>query len=86
MTTSFIIYAAVAVGFCLVAKMASGVILDVGVYGHGAFRSIVPLLLYEVFVVPVVFGLGLFRRSIMWKGRRYRLGPRGMVLGLENLD
>jgi cellulose synthase/poly-beta-1,6-N-acetylglucosamine synthase-like glycosyltransferase len=81
-----IIYAAVAVGFCLVAKTASGVILDVGVYGHGAFRSIVPLLLYEVFVVPVVFGLGLFRRSIMWKGRRYRLGPRGMVLGLENLD
>jgi ceramide glucosyltransferase len=80
------IYAAVAVGLCLAAKTVSGVILDVGVYRHGAFRSIVPLLLYEVVVVPVVFGLGLFGRSIMWKGRRYRLGPRGMVLGLENSD
>jgi ceramide glucosyltransferase len=79
-------YAVVAVGLCLVAKMASGVILDLGVYGHGALRSILPLLLYEVFAVPVVFGLGLFRRSITWKGRRYRLGPRGMVLGLENAD
>jgi ceramide glucosyltransferase len=80
------IYAAVAVGLCLVAKTASGVILDLGVYGHGAPRSIVPLLAYEVVVVPVVFGLGLFRRSITWKGRRYRLGSRGVVVGLGDSD
>lgn len=81
-----VVNAALAVGLCLVAKTASGLILDVGVYGHRAFRSIAPLLLYEVAVAPVVFGLGLFRRSIMWKGRRYRLGPGGMVLGLEDPD
>jgi hypothetical protein len=44
------------------------------------------VLAYELLAVPFVFGFGLFRRSITWKGRRYRLGPQGMVVGLAELD
>jgi hypothetical protein len=79
-------FAAVTLGFCTVAKVASGVTLDRGVYRRRALPSVVPLLLYEVFVVPAVFGPGLFRRSVTWKGRRYRLGRGGMVQGLEDRD
>jgi hypothetical protein len=42
------------------------------------------LLAYELLAVPVAFVTGLFRTTITWKGRKYRLGPKGMILGTDD--
>jgi hypothetical protein len=34
---------------------------------------------YELVGVPLLFGAGFFRRTIVWKGRRYRLGRHGVI-------
>lgn len=78
------VYGAVGVGFCLAAKTVTGLVLNHGVFGKGALHSVFFLLAYELFAVPVLFGIGLFRRSVTWKGRQYRLGAGGMVLGLDD--
>jgi len=80
------LYVALGVAWCLAVKTANCVILNLGVFRIGALHSVSTVLAYELLAVPLVFGFGLFRRSIMWKGRRYRLGPQGMVVGLGDLD
>jgi ceramide glucosyltransferase len=80
------LYVGLGVALCLAAKTATSVILNLGVFRIGALHSVLTVLAYELLVVPLVLGFGLFRRSITWKGRRYRLGPKGMVLGLEKFS
>lgn len=36
--------------------------------------------LYEILVVPVLFGIGLFRRRITWRGREYLIGKGGEIM------
>jgi ceramide glucosyltransferase len=80
------VYGAIAIGFCLAAKAVTGLVLNRGVYRKSALHSIFFLFAYELFAIPVVFGIGLFRRSVTWKGRQYRLGAGGMVMGLDDSD
>jgi hypothetical protein len=65
--------------------MVTGLVLNHGVFEKRALHSVFFLLAYELFGVPVLFGIGLFRRSVTWKGRQYRLGAGGMVLGLDDM-
>jgi hypothetical protein len=37
------------------------------------------LIPYELLAVPLLFGAGLFRRTIVWRGRRYRIGRHGAI-------
>ena len=85
LSSDSIMYGALGVGLCLAAKTATSIILNIGVYRKGTLHSFLSVLAYELFAVPLVFGFGLFSRSITWKGRRYRLGSKGMVLGLDDL-
>lgn len=80
------VYGAIAVGFCLAVKAVTGLILNLGVFRTGALHSVFFLLIYELLAGPVLFGIGLFRRSVTWKGRSYRLGAGGMIMGLEDPD
>ena len=34
---------------------------------------------YELVVVPVLFGIGLFKRSLIWRGRKYVIGSQGRI-------
>jgi hypothetical protein len=34
-------------------------------------------------VSPVLFALGFFHRTLVWRGRRYRLGKLGKMLAVE---
>jgi ceramide glucosyltransferase len=75
------VYAAVGIGLSLAAKTAAGMVLNLRVYRRDLLTSFLALVVYELIAVPVLYGVGIFRRSITWKGRKYRIGRRGMVLG-----
>ncbi len=75
-------YAVALAVLAVVARVACAALLNRFVYHlSGALGLTLPLLLvpYELLAVPVLFGLGLFRRTIEWRGRRYRLGPHGVI-------
>ena len=63
----------------VVARVGGGLLLDRAVYHR---RGWLPLALipYELLIVPVLFGAGLVRRSLVWRGRRYWIGPHGKIL------
>jgi ceramide glucosyltransferase len=62
----------------VVARVGSGLLLDRLVYRR---RGWLPLALvpYELLIVPVLFGTGFVRRSLVWRGRRYWIGPHGAI-------
>jgi ceramide glucosyltransferase len=62
----------------VVARVGSGLLLDRLVYRR---RSWLPLALvpYELLVVPLLFGAGFVRRSLVWRGHRYWIGPHGAI-------
>jgi hypothetical protein len=75
-------YAAALAAVAVVARVACALLLNRIVYHlSGTLGLALPLLLvpYELLAVPVLFGLGLFRHTIEWRGRRYRLGPHGVI-------
>ncbi len=65
----------------LVIKLASGLILNHRVYVLPALRYLPLLIAYELLAVPFLFSAGLFRRTIVWKGRKYVLGRHGRIMG-----
>ena len=52
------------------------------------FRSLPPtrfavsVILYELLLVPLLFGIGFFKRTLIWRGRKYRIGKNGKILGI----
>jgi hypothetical protein len=73
--------AAAVVALVVVARGAVVLALNRSVY-----RSLAPtrflgtLLAYEACIAPWLFLMGAFRRHVVWRGRRYRLGPRGTIV------
>jgi hypothetical protein len=73
--------AAAVVALVVVARGAVVLALNRSVY-----RSLAPtrflgtLLAYEACVAPWLFLAGAFRRHVVWRGRRYRLGPDGAIV------
>ncbi|HEV2238064.1 MAG TPA: glycosyltransferase [Ktedonobacterales bacterium] len=60
------------------ARVGGGLVLDRVFYQR---RGWLPLALipYELLIVPVLFGAGFVRRSIVWRGRRYWIGAHGAI-------
>ena len=67
----------------LIVKLASGLILNRRVYSIPGLQCVPLLIPYELLAVPVLFGTGLFRRTIEWKGRKYVLGRHGTIVGMH---
>jgi hypothetical protein len=63
----------------LLGRFASAFLLNRRVYALPGLRSLWLLPAYELLAVPVLFGKGVFQRTIHWRGRRYRLGRHGMI-------
>ncbi|MHB9146222.1 MAG: glycosyltransferase [Symbiobacteriia bacterium] len=61
------------------AELAACYLLNRRVFAFPAWRHAIRLILYELLLVQPLFVSGLFRRTIEWKGRRYRLGRGGRI-------
>jgi ceramide glucosyltransferase len=81
---AFVGLALALVAAAVVARVGGGLVLDRALYHR---RGWLPLALvpYELFVVPVLFGVGFVRRSLVWRGRRYWIGPHGVIRRSEAL-
>jgi ceramide glucosyltransferase len=70
----------VALGVAVVARVVTAALLNARVYRMPALPLAVYAVAYELAGVLLLFGAGFFRRTVIWKGRRYRLGRRGVIL------
>lgn len=66
----------------LLARVGGAALLNARVYRQPAVPLLLLLVPYELLVVPALFGAGLFRRTIEWRGRRYRIGRQGAIQGV----
>jgi hypothetical protein len=70
----------------VLARLASVLLLNGSVYTRlPRMRYLLPVVGYELLVAPILFGLGFFWRTLVWRGRRYRIGRLGKLLGVEKL-
>lgn len=68
------------IGALLVLRALSVFALDVRVYGLQPPGRYLPMqLLYETVLAPWLFLTAIFRREVVWRGRRYRLEPGGYI-------
>ncbi len=63
----------------LFVKLASALLLNRRIYSFSGIQNLFFLPAYELVAVPILFGKGLFQRTIEWRGRRYRLGRNGVI-------
>ncbi len=63
----------------LLGRLGSAFLLNRRVYALPGLRSLWLLPVYELLAVPILYGKGVFQRTIHWRGRRYRLGRHGMI-------
>jgi len=66
-------------GAATTARLASVALLNRRVYGIAGRRWPLIAVAYELLGAPLLFGVGLFRSTIAWRGRRYRLGAHGTI-------
>jgi ceramide glucosyltransferase len=76
---SFAGYAAALLALAIVVRVSGAFQLNRWVYHTPSLWLPLLLVPYELLVVPLLFGAGLFRRTIVWRGRRYRLGHHGVI-------
>ena len=77
--TQYLTYGTVLLISALLLKLASAFTLNCRVYSISGLRNLFFLPAYELVAVPILFGKGLFQRTIEWRGRRYRLGRNGII-------
>ena len=69
----------------VLARLAGVLLLNRSVYPRLArSRYAFSVLAYELLAAPLLFGVGFFRRSLVWRGRRYRIGKLGKMLKVED--
>lgn len=65
------------------ARVGGAAVLNARSYGLPPLPLAFWLIPYELLAVPLLFGAGLFRRTLVWRGRRYRIGRHGHILAVE---
>jgi hypothetical protein len=82
----YLTYGAVLLVSTLIVKLASALSLNDRIYCIPRLRYLPMLPAYELFAVPIIFGKGLFQRTIEWRGRHYRLGRHGMIQAVSEQE
>lgn len=69
----------------VITRMASVLGLNRTVYAQvERIRFLFAVVLYELLVVPILFGIGLFKRTLVWRGRKYVIRQGGKILLKED--
>jgi ceramide glucosyltransferase len=82
----YLIYGTVLLISALLVKLASAFTLNRRIYSISGLRNLIFLPAYELVAVPILFGKGLFQRTIEWRGRRYRLGRHGVIQAMSDQE
>ena len=82
----YLIYSTVLLVSALIVKLASAFTLNRRIYSISGLRNLFFLPVYELVAVPILFGKGLFQRTIEWRGRRYRLGRHGVIQAMTEQE
>jgi hypothetical protein len=80
----YLVYGIVLLISSLLVKLASGFTLNRRIYSISGLRNLIYLPAYELLAVPILFGKGIFQRTIEWRGRRYRLGRHGAIQAMSD--
>ncbi len=70
----------------LLVRLASAFLLNRRVYALPGLRSLWLLPVYELLAMPILFRKGVSKRTIHWRGRRYRPGRHGMIQALSEQE
>ncbi len=81
----YLIYSVVLLVLALIVKLGSAFTLNRRIYFISGLRNLFFLPVYELVAVPVIFGKGLFQKTIEWRGRRYRLGRHGVIQAMTEI-
>lgn len=71
------------VGTAAMARVGGAALLNARSYGLPLMPLPLWLIPYELLAVPLLFGAGLLRRTLVWRGRRYRIGRHGAIQGVS---
>lgn len=82
----YLTYGTVLLISALLVKLASAFTLNRRIYSFSGLRNLFFLPAYELIAVPILFGKGLFQRTIEWRGRRYRLGRHGVIQSMTEQE
>ena len=82
----YLTYSIVLLVSALLVKLASAFTLNRRIYSISGLRNLFFLPAYELVAVPILFGKGLFQRTITWRGRRYRLGRHGVIQAMSEQE
>ena len=82
----YLTYGTVLMISALLVKLASAYTLNRRIYSISGRRHLIFLPAYELVAVPILFGKGLFQRTIEWRGRRYRLGRHGVIQAMTEQE
>lgn len=65
-------------------RLISSAILNDRVYRLSSIWRFLPLMVvYEIIISPVLFIIGFFKKTIMWRDQRYRIGKQGQILDIQ---
>jgi hypothetical protein len=78
--------AALLVGVAVLARLGCGLVLHARAYGWADIGALAWLPVYELIAVPFLYARGLFARHLTWRGTRYRIGRRGMIITANPAD
>ncbi len=82
----YLTYSIVLLVSALMVKLASAFTLNRRIYSFSGLRNLFFLPVYELVAVPILYGKGLFQRTIEWRGRRYRLGRHGVIQAMTEQE
>lgn len=68
------------VAAALLARVGGAGLINDRCYGLPSLPLPLWLVPYELLGVPLLFGAGFFRRTLVWSGRRYRIGRHGAIV------
>jgi hypothetical protein len=64
-------------------RVTNVVILNTSIYKMPVSSNLFMTIAYDLIFFPILFFLNLFKTTIEWKGKRYKLGKQGKIISID---